>query len=83
MRVEQFLKNSHASFYMHQEYDEVMLLGRTEVVDDEESCRKVWRDGDDYFDSRGFDDLQFKFLKFTPERGRLNDEAGVNDFVVP
>lgn len=82
LRVEQYMRQSKASLYIHRGFKGVMLLGRMDVVDDAESRRVVWHEGDEFYYPQGFDDPTFKVLRFTPERGRLNDSKGTHDFVI-
>lgn len=82
LRVEQYNNNGAASLYIHRGFKGVMLLGHMDVVDDAESRRVVWHEGDEFYYPRGFDDPTFKVLRFTPLRGRLNDSKGVHDFVI-
>lgn len=82
LRVEQYLRKPQAALYIHLGYSGVMLLGRMDVVDDVESRRTVWHEGDECYYPQGFDDPTFKVLRFTPERGRLNDGQGVYDFII-
>lgn len=82
LRVEQYNNNGAASLYIHRGFKGVMLLGRMDVVDDAESRHVVWREGDEFYYPKGFDDPMFKVLRFTPQRGRLNDSKGVHDFVI-
>ena len=82
LRVEQYNNNGAASLYIHRGFKGVILLGHMDVVDDAESRRVVWHEGDEFYYPRGFDDPTFKVLRFTPLRGRLNDSKGVHDFVI-
>lgn len=82
LRVEQYNNNGAASLYIHRGFKGVMLLGHMDVVDDAESRRVVWHEGDEFYYPRGFDDPTFKVLRFTPLRGRLNASKGVHDFVI-
>lgn len=82
LRVEHYRRQAKASLYIHRGFSGVLLLGRMEVVDDAKSRRTVWRAGDEFHYPQGFDDPTFKVLRFIPERGRLNDDLGVHDFVV-
>lgn len=58
------------------------IRGRMDVVDDAESRRVVWHEGDESCYPQGVDDTTFKVLRFTPERGRLNDSKGTHEFVI-
>lgn len=82
LRVEQYMRRPEASLYIHRGFKGVMLLGRMDVVDDAESRRVVWHEGDEFYYPLGVGDPTFKVLRFTPERGRFNDSKGTRDFVI-
>ena len=51
MRVDQFRKNPKATlyFYSARYFRGIMLTGTMEVLEDEASKQKIWKDGDDLY----------------------------------
>lgn len=82
LRAAQYMQRPEAALYIHRGFEGTMLLGRMEVSADAALRRTVWRAGDERHYPLGFDDPEFRVLRFTPERGRLNDSEGTHDFVV-
>ncbi len=70
-RVNQILNNKNASVYFVDEkrYMGLMLLGEMEVLQDEESRKKLWADGAEKYYPLGIDDPDYSVLKFTARKG--------------
>ncbi len=67
MRVKQYLKNNHASIYFYHKglikYEGVMLIGKIEVLTDQETKNRLWRTGDTMFYKKGVTDTDYCVLK--------------------
>ncbi len=74
MRVKQYQENPNASIYFYHKglikYEGLMLLGKMEVLTDEETKRSVWKKGDSIFYKKGVTDPDYCVLKFNAEKGR-------------
>lgn len=74
MRVKQFRSNPNASIYFYHKglikYVGVMLVGRMEVLTDQETKSAMWKKGDTLFYKKGVTDPDYCILKFTATRGR-------------
>lgn len=74
MRVKQYQNNPNASIYFYHKgiikYEGFMLLGKMEVLTDEETKRSIWKKGDSIFYKKGVTDPDYCVLKFTAEKGR-------------
>lgn len=74
MRTAQFLKNPKASIYFYVRgrfaYEGVMLTGTMEVLEDEESKRSIWKNGDEMYYPLGVTDPDYCVFKFTAQKGR-------------
>lgn len=74
MRSQQFMKNPKASIYFYNKgrfrYEGVMLTGTMEVLQDEETKKEIWRNGDTMFYKQGVTDPDYCVLKFTAIKGR-------------
>lgn len=74
MRVKQYQENPNASIYFYHKglikYEGLMLLGKMEVLTDEETKRSIWKKGDSIFYKKGVTDPDYCVLKFTAEKGR-------------
>ena len=83
MRVTQFMNNSNASIYFYHKglikYIGVMLVGKMEVLTDQEIKNKIWKKGDTIFYKKGITDPDYCVIKFTAKSGRyycdLNSES--------
>ncbi len=69
LRVKQFQSNPSASIYFyHRElikYTGVMLVGKMEVLTDQNTKDMIWRKGDTMFYKKGVTDSDYCVLKFT------------------
>ena len=74
MRVGQYRGNDKASVYFFAKgrfkYQGLMLVGRMEVLEDEDIKREIWRFGDTMFYRKGVTDPDYCVLKFTAEKCR-------------
>ncbi len=74
LRTRQYLRNPHASIYFYRKglikYEGVMLVGKMEVLTDQETKDKLWRKGDTLFYKGGKTDPDYCVLKFTAKTGR-------------
>ncbi|MCR4713895.1 MAG: pyridoxamine 5'-phosphate oxidase family protein [Treponemataceae bacterium] len=74
MRVKQFLENPNASIYFYHKglikYEGLMLVGKMEVMTDQETKNSIWRRGDTLFYKKGVTDPDYCVLKFTASKGR-------------
>ena len=74
LRVKQFLNNPNASIYFYRKglikYTGVMLVGKMEVLTDQDTKNMIWRKGDTMFYKKGVTDPDYCVLKFTAQSGR-------------
>lgn len=86
LRVKQFQNNSNASIYFYRKglikYTGVMLIGKMEVLTDQETKNMIWRKGDTIFYKKGVTDLNYCVLKFTAEDGRYYCDLQTENFEV-
>ena len=71
LRVKQFRSNPNASIYFYRKglikYTGIMLVGRMEVLIDQETKDMIWERGDTMFYKKGVTDPDYCVLKFTAE----------------
>jgi len=84
MRVKQYQKNPKACLYFFDGrfFRAVMLKGKMEVLQDQETKDRIWRDGDDLYYPLGVTDPDYCVLRFTSESGRFYENFGSADFLV-
>lgn len=86
LRVSQYLENEKASIYFYKRgrfsYEGIMLIGRMEVLTDEETKKEIWRTGDKMFYKKGVTDPDYCVLKFTAEKGRHYSDLKTESFVL-
>ena len=86
MRVRQYQSNPNASIYFYHKgliRDEgVMLIGKMEVLTDQESKNMLWKHGDTMFYKCGVTDPDYCVLKFTAERGRYYCDLKTESFEI-
>ncbi len=86
MRVNQFLNNPNASIYFYHKglikYTGVMLVGKMEVLTDQETKNMIWRKGDTIFYKGGVTDPDYCVLKFTAQSGRYYCDLKTEDFEI-
>ncbi len=84
LRVKQFQDNSNASIYFYRKglikYTGVMLVGKMEVLTDQETKDMIWRKGDIVFYKKGVTDPDYCVLKFTAEKGRYYCDLKTENF---
>lgn len=86
MRVKQFMNNPNASIYFYHKglvkYIGVMLVGKMEVLTDQETKNMIWRKGDTIFYKGGVTDPDYCVLKFTAQSGRYYCDLKTEDFEI-
>ena len=86
MRVRQYQSNPNASIYFYHKglirYEGVMLIGKMEVLTDQESKNMLWKHGDTMFYKCGVTDPDYCVLKFTAERGRYYCDLKTESFEI-
>jgi len=84
MRVKHYMKNPKACVYFYDKrfFRGVMLKGTMEVLQDIESKKMIWRDGDEKYYSQGVNDPDYCVLKFTSQRGRYYSNFKSENFEV-
>ena len=86
MRVKQFLNNPNASIYFYHKglikYTGVMLVGKMEVLTDQETKDMIWRKGDTIFYKGGVTDPDYCVFKFTTQSGRYYCDLKTEDFEI-
>ena len=74
MRVKQYRENPNASIYFYHKgkikYEGLMLLGKMEVLTDQNIKSELWRPGDRIFYKNGETDPDYCVLKFSASKGR-------------
>jgi general stress protein 26 len=82
MRVKQYLKNPKACIYFFDGrfFRAVMLKGKMEVLKDQATKDRIWREGDDQYYKLGVTDPDYCVLHFTSESGRFYENYGSADF---
>ena len=83
-RVKQYLNNNKACIYFcdEQSFQGVMFQGTIEVLQDLESKKIIWREGDTMYYSQGVTDPDYCVLKFTAQNGRYYSDFTSKDFSV-
>ncbi len=86
LRVKQFRSNPNASIYFYRKglikYTGIMLVGRMEVLIDQETKDMIWERGDTMFYKKGVTDPDYCVLKFTAECGRYYCDLKTESFEV-
>ncbi len=86
LRVKQFQNNPNASIYFYHKglikYTGVMLVGKMEVLTDQETKDMIWRKGDTMFYKKGVTDPDYCVLKFTAESGRYYCDLKTESFEI-
>lgn len=84
LRVKQFLNNPNACIYFYSKglikYVGVMLVGKMEVLTDQETKDMIWRKGDTMFYKNGVTDPDYCVLRFTAEGGRYYCDLKTGSF---
>lgn len=86
LRVKQFLSNPNASIYFYRKglikYTGVMLMGKMEVLADQETKDMIWRKGDTMFYKKGVTDPDYCVMRFTAQSGRYYCDLKKESFEV-
>ena len=86
MRVRQYRQNPKASIYFYHKglirYTGVMLIGKMEVLTDQETKNLIWRRGDTLFYKGGVTDPDYCVLRFTAESGRSYCDLKTEQFSI-
>jgi general stress protein 26 len=84
MRVKQYQKNPKACIYFFDGrfFRAVMLKGKMEVLQDQKTKDRIWREGDNRYYPLGVTDPDYSVLHFTAESGRFYENFGSADFRV-
>jgi len=82
MRVAQYRANPNACVYFYDKrfFRGVMLKGTMEVLEDAETKKLIWRDGDTIYYAGGVTDPDYCVLKFTAQSGRYYANFHSEDF---
>jgi general stress protein 26 len=72
MRVKQYTDNPKACIYFYDKryFKGIMLKGNMEILQDEESKKMIWKDGDEIYYPKGVSDPDYCVLRFTAFEGR-------------
>jgi general stress protein 26 len=84
IRADQYRKNPKASIYFYSArfFKGLMLKGTMQVLEDQETKDRIWRDGDDMYYSKGVNDPDYCVLEFTAQSGRLYQNFKSENFEV-
>ena len=86
MRVKQYRNNPKASIYFYHKglikYTGILLKGKMEVLEDQETKNMIWRRGDTMFYKKGVTDPDYCVLKFTAESGRYYQDLKAENFEI-
>lgn len=86
LRVKQFLNNPNASIYFYHKglikYIGVMLVGKMEVLTDQDTKDMIWEKGDTVFYKKGVTDPDYCVLRFTAASGRYYCDLKTESFEV-
>ncbi|MFQ5906048.1 MAG: pyridoxamine 5'-phosphate oxidase family protein [bacterium] len=71
-KIPQLKANSKTCVYFvdFEEWMGLMLIGTIEILQDPESRRRIWREGDEKYYPLGVDDPDYSVLRFTAKWGR-------------
>lgn len=83
-RVERFRKDKRACVYVLDAaaYKGLMLVGDIEVLRDEASRKRIWRQGFECYYPKGVDDPDYSVLRFRALRGNYYHGLSNIDFIV-
>ena len=83
-KVKQLLNNPKSCVYIYNasNYVGAMLIGTTEVLQDEMSRKLIWRAGDEIYYSKGVCDPDYCVLKFTTKKIRFYSDLNPRDFTI-
>lgn len=83
-KVKYFRENPKASIYFVDKrfFRGVSLIGTVEVLEDGESKRRIWQEGDTMYYPLGVDDPDYCVLRFTAVKGRYYSNFHSEDFSI-
>lgn len=84
LRVKQYLENPKASIYFYDNrfFRGIMIRGIMEVLEDQVTKDRIWRDGDSIYYSNGVTDRDYCVLKFTSKNCRIYENFKSFDFEI-
>ncbi len=84
MRVKQYSSNPKACvyFYDSKAFKGVMMKGQMEVLQDAESKKMIWMEGDEMYYPGGVTDPDYCVLKFTADEGRFYSNFSSQTFPI-
>ncbi len=86
MRVAQYKNNPNASIYFYHKglfkHRGVMLIGKMEVLTDQDSKNMIWKNFDTIFYKQGVTDPDYCVLKFTATSGRYYCDLKTESFEI-
>ena len=84
VKVSRYRENPKASIYFvdRRFYRGVSLSGTMEVLEDQASKARIWREGDTTYYPGGVTDPDYCVLKFTARKGRYYASSKSEDFTV-
>jgi general stress protein 26 len=84
LRVSQFRNNSRSCLYMYDGrfFKGLMLIGRMEVIQEQELKDTIWQDGDEMYYPLGKTDPDYCVLKFVSQSGRYYEKFSSADFII-
>ena len=82
MRVKQYMENPKSSIYFYDNrfFRGIMLKGNMEVLQDQATKERIWRDGDNIYYPNGVTDPDYSVLKFTTKTCRIYENFKSYDF---
>lgn len=83
-KVKQLLNNPKSCVYIYNagNFIGAMLIGTTEVLQDEISRKLIWRTGDEIYYPKGVCDPDYCVLKFTPKKLRFYSDLNPRNFEI-
>ncbi len=84
MRVRQYTKNQKSAIYFYNArfFKGVMLKGKMEVLQDEKTKKRIWKEGDEMYYPKGVSDPDYCVLKFTAQAGRIYQNFSSESFTI-
>lgn len=83
-KVNYFKENPKASIYFvdNRFFRGCSLVGTIEVLEDQASKKRIWREGDTMYYPGGVSDPDYCVLKFTASKGRYYSNFSNEDFIL-
>ena len=84
MRIKQYTKNPKSAIYFYNArfFKGVMLKGKMEVLQDQKTKKRIWREGDEMYYPKGVSDPDYCVLKFTAQAGRMYQNFSSESFTI-